>query len=117
MNGLDALITHTATGIGFQRKFAQTRRGWSQEQWDEAVESLKDRELLDRSSGALTEDGQDLRDVVEDLTDDLALAPWDALGEEGAKRLLELATPWRTALVEQEVFPAALFGPRFGKLR
>ncbi|UGQ54146.1 hypothetical protein LRL17_10805 [Rhodococcus qingshengii] len=117
LNGLDALITHTATGIGFQRKFAQTRRGWSQEQWDEAVESLKDRELLDRSSGTLTEDGQDLRDVVEDLTDDLALAPWDALGEEGAKRLLELATPWRTALVEQEVFPAALFGPRFGKLR
>ena len=117
LNGLDALITHTATGIGFQRKFAQTRRGWSQEQWDEAVESLKDRELLDRSSSALTEDGQDLRDVVEDLTDDLALAPWDALGEEGAKRLLELATPWRTALVEQEVFPAALFGPRFGKLR
>ena len=51
------------------------------------------------------------------LTDDLALAPWEALGEEGAKRLLELATPWRAALVEQEVFPAALFGPRFGKLR
>ncbi|MCJ0904233.1 hypothetical protein [Rhodococcus sp. ARC_M6] len=117
LNGLDALITHTATGIGFQKKFAQTRRGWSQEQWNEAVESLKDRELLDRATGELTEDGQDLRDVVEDLTDDLAFAPWDALGESGAKRLLEIAAPWRAALVEQEVFPTALFGPRFGEMR
>lgn len=117
LGGLEALITHTATGIGFEKKFAQTRRGWSQEQWDNAVEDLKDRELLDRKSGALTEDGQELRDVVEDLTDDLALAPWDALGEAGADRLLELASPWRAALIEKDVFPAALFGPRFGKLR
>ncbi|TSD47681.1 hypothetical protein FFI94_017110 [Rhodococcus sp. KBS0724] len=117
LNGLEALITHTATGIGFQKKFAQNRRGWSTEQWEQAVRDLQDRELLDRKSGALTEDGQELRDVVEDLTDDLALAPWDALGESGADRLLELAAPWRAALIEQEVFPAALFGPRFGNLR
>lgn len=117
LNGLEALITHTATGIGFQQKFAQSRRGWSAEQWAQGVQDLQDRELLDRKSGALTEDGQELRDVVEDLTDDLALAPWDALGESGADRLLELAAPWRVALTEQDVFPAALFGPRFGNLR
>lgn len=117
LDGLDALITHTAAGIGFQKKFAQTRRGWTAEQWDEAVDSLKDRELLDRKTGNLTRDGQELRDVVEDLTDELSLAPWNALGESGAQRLLELAAPWRAALVQQEVFPAALFGPRYGELR
>lgn len=117
LNGLEALITHTATGIGFEKKFAQTRRGWTQEQWDQTVGDLKDRELLDRKSGALTEDGQELRDVVEDLTDDLALEPWDALGEAGVDRLLELAVPWRTVLVEQGIFPSSIFGPRFGNLR
>lgn len=116
LSGLEALITHTATGIGFQQKFALTRRGWSRGQWDEAVAGLRDRELLD-ARGALTEDGRQLRELVEDLTDDLALAAWAGLGAAGAERLAELATPWRDAVVAAGVFPVEVFGPRFGQTR
>lgn len=114
LNGLDALITHTATGYGFEKEFARTRRGWSTEQWDSAVSSLSDRELLS-AEGSLSEDGRDLRKLVEDITNDLATAPWAALGEDGAARLVSLATPWRDALVGHGVFPAGVFGPAIAK--
>ena len=110
LNGLDALITHTATGYGFEKEFARKRRGWSSEQWNDAVASLADRELL-TADGALTQDGKDLRALVEDITNDLALAPWAALGEDGAARLVALATPWREAIVSQGVIPDGVFGP------
>jgi len=116
LSGLEALITHTAAGIGFQKKFAQTRRGWSQAAWDAAVSGLRDRELLDER-GELTTDGRELRDVVEDLTDELAAAPWTELGEDGAARLAELTEPWRKSVRESGLFPAALFGPRYGESR
>ncbi|RVW09193.1 hypothetical protein EGT67_13745 [Prescottella agglutinans] len=116
LSGLEALITHTAAGIGFQKKFAQTRRGWSQAAWDAAVSGLRDRELLD-GRGELTTDGRELRDVVEDLTDELAAAPWTELGEDGAARLAELTEPWRKSVRESGLFPAALFGPRYGESR
>ncbi len=110
LSGLDALVTHTATGYGFEENFARKRRGWSENQWNEASASLTDREILD-SAGHLTDHGKDLRALVEDITNDLALAPWAALGEDGAARLVELATPWRRQLLEQKVFPDGIFGP------
>ncbi|MCL2534276.1 MAG: coenzyme F420-0:L-glutamate ligase [Nocardiaceae bacterium] len=116
LSGLEALITHTAAGIGFQKKFAQTRRGWSPAEWDAAVSGLRDRELLD-GRGELTADGRELREVVEDLTDELAAAPWTALGEDGVARLAELVEPWRASLRESGLFPASLFGPRYGESR
>jgi hypothetical protein len=114
LNGLDALITHTATGYGFEKEFARKRRGWSTEQWNEAVASLADRELL-TADGALTQDGKDLRTLVEDITNDLAVAPWAALGEDGAARLVSLATPWRESIVGQGTIPEGVFGPAIKK--
>ncbi|MEO7077446.1 MAG: hypothetical protein ABIY38_01000, partial [Rhodococcus sp. (in: high G+C Gram-positive bacteria)] len=67
------------------------------------------------TDGALTEHGQDIRTLVEDITDDLALAPWASLGEDGAARLVELASPWRDALLAQNVFPDGIFGPAVEK--
>ncbi|WP_338891815.1 SCO6745 family protein [Rhodococcus sovatensis] len=110
LNGIEALITHTATGKGFEKEFARKRRGWSTEQWNAAASNLTDREILD-ADGALTEHGVDLRKLVEDITDDLALAPWTALGEDGAARLVELASPWRDTVIAQDVFPDGVFGP------
>jgi hypothetical protein len=114
LNGLDALITHTATGYGFEKEFARKRRGWSTEQWNGAVASLADRELL-TADGALTQDGKDLRTLVEDITNDLAVAPWAALGEDGAARLVSLATPWRESIVGQGTIPEGVFGPAIKK--
>jgi hypothetical protein len=44
------LITHTATGIGFNAEFGRRLRGWSREQWDAAVDGLRARGLLDDAS-------------------------------------------------------------------
>ncbi|RVW05753.1 SCO6745 family protein [Rhodococcus xishaensis] len=116
LSGIEALITHTAAGIGFQKEFAQKRRGWAQSEWDAAVAGLRDRELLDEQ-GDLTDDGRELRELVEDLTDELAAAPWAELGEDGAARLVELSAPWRRSVRESGLFPRSLFGPRYGEAR
>ncbi|NKZ75549.1 SCO6745 family protein [Prescottella equi] len=115
-SGLEALITHTAAGIGFRKSFAQSRRGWSREDWASAAADLVDRELL-TPDGELTVDGRELREVVEDLTDELGSAPWTELGEDGAARLAELATPWCRSVRDSGLFPESLFGPRYGESR
>lgn len=109
LSGIEALVTHTATGHGFEKEFARKRRGWSHDQWNDASDRLRDREILD-ADGGLTEHGHDLRNLVEDITNDLALAPWSSLGEDGAARLVELATPWRDTVVDSGVFPDGVFG-------
>ncbi|MGA4692543.1 SCO6745 family protein [Rhodococcus sp. AB351] len=116
LSGLDALVTHTATGIGFATDPARKLRGWSRDEWADAEKELRGRGLLDKR-GELTGEGFEVRELVEDLTDDLAVAPWSALGDEGVERLLDLALPWRDAFVDAEVFPAGLFGPRYGDAR
>src|SRR5579875_1029445 len=68
VSGLDALITHTATGRGFVEPAARATRGWPDEAWTAAVGDLQARGLLDES-GALTTAGQALRDSVEAGTD------------------------------------------------
>lgn len=116
LSGLEALITHTAAGIGFRKSFAQSRRGWSGDDWSAAAAGLVDRELL-TPSGELTEDGRELREVVEDLTDELASAGWAGLGEDGTARLAELAAPWCRTVRESGLFPESLFGSRYGESR
>ncbi|MDT4940976.1 MAG: hypothetical protein QOJ34_1065, partial [Pseudonocardiales bacterium] len=54
VSGLDALVTHTVTGRGFTEQAAKATRGWSDEQWTEAVERLTARGLLS-PAGGLTE--------------------------------------------------------------
>ncbi len=78
LNGIEALITHIATGTGFDPEFGRRLRGWSQEQWDAAVTGLEERGLLD-DAGQLTAAGNELRSKVEDLTDELAYAPWQTI--------------------------------------
>ncbi|MDV2475370.1 hypothetical protein ACFWDA_24030 [Rhodococcus zopfii] len=116
LSGLEALITHTASGIGFSEQFARSRRGWTDDEWADGAAALRQRGLLD-ARGELTDEGFEVRELVEDLTDDLAAAPWDAVGESGVERLLDLALPWRDTVIDSGLFPAALFGPRYGDVR
>lgn len=53
LDGLAALITHTATGKGFTESFARTRRGWSREQWAAGVAALVERGLSSRPARSL----------------------------------------------------------------
>ncbi len=116
LTGLDALVTHTASGIGFTAEFVKANRGWTAEEWDGAESALREAGLLDRA-GAVTGDGFEGRELVEDLTDDLGVAPWAAAGEEVVERLLDLAVPWRDTIADGGPLPGGMFGPRFGDAR
>jgi hypothetical protein len=116
LSGLEALITHTASGIGFTGEFAQRLRGWSDDQWGGAIERLQQRGLLDESR-ELTEAGRQLRSEIEDLTDTLGFSPWRTLSDGEAAQLEEFATRARQAAVSAGVFPVGAFAPRWGAHR
>jgi hypothetical protein len=116
LNGLESLVTHTAMGIGFKADFARLLRGWSDEQWAEAVEGLRARGLLD-AAGELTDDGTKLRSKVEDLTDQLAYTPWRTLSDDQASDLVGLAILVRDAVRATGLMPPAGLGPRYGQHR
>ena len=99
LSGLEAAVLHVATGEAWSRRPLQVTRGYSDEQWDGAVEVLRTRGWLEPDA-TLTEVGRAHRARVEDTTDRLALAPWEALGELGSARLRELVRPLSRAVVD-----------------
>jgi hypothetical protein len=108
LSGVEAQVTHVATGKGFVPAFAMASRGWSQEQWGAAVTGLAERGLLDEQ-GELTEAGSDLRRQVETDTDRLGVEPWTHLGADGAARLGEIGGGLVRALLAAGCFPAGVF--------
>ncbi|MGH3635762.1 MAG: SCO6745 family protein, partial [Mycobacterium sp.] len=116
VSGLDALITHTATGIGFNIDFARRSRGWSSDEWNAATEGLASRGIL-RDAGELTSAGADLRSKIEDLTDELGYPPWRALPDDQADELVSFATVIRAAVQAAGVLPGGAFGARHGEHR
>jgi hypothetical protein len=94
LGGLDALITHAASGE-VPADLLRTTRGWPEEDWDAAVDSM-------RSRGWITSDkeitfsawGATQRREIEEQTDELASAPYAALGDEGCSELRTLVRPW-----------------------
>jgi hypothetical protein len=116
IGGLEALITHSASGIGFTNDFARERRGWSTDQWDAAVDRLRARGLLD-DTGALSLAGNELRSRIEDLTDDLAYPPWRTIPDDDAEELRALAKVVREAVLSAGHIPSAGLAARFGAHR
>ncbi len=109
LDGLSALITHSATGKGFTAQAAQVTRGWSPEQWAEGSAALRERGVLDEA-GALTEQGSALRNGVEAETDRLSLPVWAHLGAEKADRLTDLGRKLRAVALAAGAFPEGTFG-------
>jgi hypothetical protein len=94
LSGIDALVTHAAAG-DVPAAILRATRGWSDETWDAAVVSLRERGWLTGSDDLqLTEWGSAQRQEIEDGTDMLAAAPYAHLGEEGCAELRTLARPW-----------------------
>src|SRR5690349_9018188 len=87
LNGLEALITHTATGRGFTLPAAKATRGWSEEEWAAESAALVERGLIG-DDGALTPEGADLRARVEAETDVLGADPGLLLGQERVERVV-----------------------------
>jgi hypothetical protein len=110
LSGLDALVTHTATGRGFTVRAAKATRGWSDEEWDAAAADLRRRGLLD--GDGLSAAGQQTRDAVEASTDRLSAAPWETLGDDGVARLTELGRALSRRVVAAGAFPPGVFAER-----
>jgi hypothetical protein len=114
LSGIEALVTHVATGTGFTVAFAQQSRGWSPEQWADAKARLAERGLMDGDS--LTSEGTALRQEIEDHTTRMSLGPWRRLGADGVARLAEVSTP-----LSKAVLPAfaidGVFAPRSPRAR
>ena len=102
LSGLEALITHTATGRGFTEPAARATRGWGDEEWAAGCAALADRGLLD--DAGLTEDGESLRAHIEAQTDALSADPWLLLGAERTARVVELGKGLSRRLVEGGAF-------------
>ncbi|MGW2959001.1 SCO6745 family protein [Streptomyces sp. NPDC001220] len=109
LDGLEAVVTHTATGKGMNPKWVLATRGWNQDDWDAAVRRLRDRGLLD-TAGELTEAGAALRAEIETETDRLDRAPYEHLEADGVARLTELAKGFAGAALAAGAFPADLVG-------
>jgi hypothetical protein len=104
LNGIESIVTHTATGRGFTVDAAKLLRGWSDEQWDDALAGLHDRGLMD--GDALTEGGAAMRAAVEGETDELDVPPWEHLGAERTARVIELGKGLTRTIVGNGAFPA-----------
>jgi len=102
LDGIDALVVHAASGE-VPRAALQTSRRWDDEAWDASVDRLQARGLVD-GTGAFTAAGSALRQHIEDRTDELALGPWRALGEEGCDELRSLVRPLSKAIVGSGTF-------------
>jgi hypothetical protein len=108
LTGLDALITHTATGRGFTVPAAKATRGWSDDEWAAAEERLRAAAILDENGG-LTAAGVQLRESVERATDELGAPPWVTIGPEATDRLIELGRGLSRQLLASGAFSAEVF--------
>jgi hypothetical protein len=106
LSGIEALVTHCATGNGFLDAFARSSRGWTQEEWDATVSGLAARGLFD-DEGALTEAGQALRAQVEDATDRMAAAPWQYLGEQRTEEVVRIGKAMTRTVLKAGAIPRA----------
>lgn len=96
LSGIEALISHCASGA-YPPDALRLSRGWSEDEWAAGVDGLRERGLVAEDM-TLTETGRRQRQWLEDRTDDLSVAAYAALGEDGCKRLGELVRPWAEAL-------------------
>jgi len=108
LDGIEALVSHTATGKAFTGEFARASRGWTQQEWDACVDRLRDRGLLD-ADGTPTQLGRDRRRELEALTDTLGYAPYQHLGPAGVERLTEIAARLTRTALANGAFPAGVF--------
>lgn len=96
LDPVETLVSFAGVGAASVERFES--RGWSKEEWGAARERLVGRGLLD-ADGTATGAGRAVREELEARTDDLARQPWEELGSEELKQLVELLGEfWVTVL-------------------
>jgi hypothetical protein len=106
-SGIDAHVTHIATGQVPQDLMRSTR-AWSDDDFEASIDSLRGRGLIARSNeGAisLTEAGLAQRERIEALTDALAAAPYQRVGDQHCAQLRAAARPFAQAVVDAGLSP------------
>ncbi len=98
----EALVLHAATGT-VPAVVLQGTRAWPDDAWAAAIEAMARRGWL-RADGSFTPAGAEAREAIEVRTDEAALAPWRALGEDACARLRRLVRPLSQAVVSSGVF-------------
>ena len=78
--------------MDLRREDIQPVRGWTDEQWDNALAGLADRGWVG-AGGQLTTAGQAAHDAVENATDWAAARPWARLGADATAELAGVLTP------------------------
>jgi hypothetical protein len=101
LDGCEALVTHSTEGT-VPASVLQSTRGWADEQWEAARARLEDRGWLKGDDA--TSAGTDARLRIERITDERAMAPWDAIGSDDADLLRSLVRPFSKAISESGVF-------------
>jgi hypothetical protein len=103
LDGCEALVSFAAIDAAPVENF--TSRGWSAQEWEAARARLAERGLVDMA-GRATGRGRELREEVERRTDELAAAPYRALGEDGCALLAELNGPVLGAVLKSGRLPS-----------
>jgi len=91
IDGVECHVLLAARGIG-DKDVIRKIRGWSEAEWDAALDRLVTRELL-TAKGEFTPAGRELRSEIERHTDRLAAPPLDELGAGDAERLADIVEP------------------------
>lgn len=108
LSGCEALVTHGVQGDGaLTPDVLKLTRGWSDEDWDAASERLRARGWMDEDD-RFTPDGEAGRARVEQETDERAMNPWLALGEELCDQLRAQVRQWSRAIVTGGAFAGGL---------
>ncbi|MCH7669646.1 MAG: hypothetical protein IIC71_10695 [Acidobacteria bacterium] len=98
---IDPVVAHawyTASPAGPKEDFYKKTRGFSVEAWKEADRVLIGLGYVD-ADGRLTEHGASERESIEVATDEAAMAPWLAIGQDEADWLRATVRPWSRAII------------------
>ena len=113
--GLDGCQSHVlfAACEGVPSELYLESRGWSGDDWQQAVERLADRGVL-AGDGEPTGQGRALRDAIERGTDRLAIEPYIGIGDDGVDLLLADLAPAARAVADsgEIMFPNPMGLPR-----
>jgi hypothetical protein len=98
-DGIDGCQAHVLAGAagGTPRDVLQPTRGWTDEDWEQAIARMTTRGLLDED-GVVTKYGHWLHTDIETATDDLAAESWRAVPDEAVAEVLDVLLPWAEAI-------------------
>ena len=99
--------------MDLRREDLQPVRGWTDEQWDNALAGLADRGWVG-ADGQLTNAGQAAHDAVENATDRAAARPWARLAPETTAGIAEALTPLAKACAAIQPYPSPIGVPAPG---